>query len=384
MEKIQRERTDFIMVLLLVLLCGVGISLLFSGSYPFSARSYHDPLALVKKQLIFLAAGAALAFLLSMTPLELLRRGMPLILAGTLLVSLLPFVPGLGVTVLGSRRWIGAFGVTFQPSELVKLTLVLYLASYFANEKRGRSLNELIPPFIIIALFAAIIYIQNDYSTAVFVLVFGLGMFFICGVRGLHVILISLVTLPVSFVLLFTRAHRVRRLLAFINLASDPAGGGYQIVNSQSALVSGGLWGKGLGRSAAKLGPLPMSHSDFIFSVIGEETGFLGVLFVLALFALLAWRGFLLAFRSEDPFRSSLAFGITTTITLQALLNMAVAAGLVPTTGITLPFFSAGGSSLAVTLAMCGLLLNISRGSGSAPAAAGRSGGSPEWRQDNV
>jgi cell division protein FtsW len=286
---------------------------------------------------------------------------MPLILLGTLLVALLPFVPGLGVSVLGSRRWILIFGLTFQPSELVKVTLVVYLASYFARREEGMTMNGLIPPFIVICVFAAIILLQNDYSTAIFVLVLGLAMIFIGGVRLLHFGLITLFTVPLGFLLLFTREHRVQRILAFLDQSSYKTGTGYQIVNARSALVSGGLWGRGLGRSAAKLGSLPMSHSDFIYAIIGEETGLLGALFVLALFALLAWRGFQIAFRSSDRFSYHLAFGLTTAICLQALLNMAVAVGLVPTTGVTLPFFSAGGSSLAVTLAMCGLLVNLSR-----------------------
>ncbi len=379
MERIEKERTDFILVLLLVLLAGVGISLLFSGSYPFAARSYRDPFSLVKKQLVFLAVGAVAAFTLSVTPLPLLRRSLPLILAGTLIAALLPFVPGLGVTVLGSRRWISVFGLSFQPAELMKLTLVLYLASYFGNEERGRSLNELIPPFIVTCLFSAIIYLQNDYSTAVFVLVMGLSIFFVARVRLLHFLLLSLFMLPASFMLLFAREHRVQRLLAFLDVSGDRAGGAYQIVNSQSALIAGGFWGRGLGKSTAKLGSLPMAHSDFIFSIIGEETGLLGALLVLLLFGLLAWRGYSIALRAEDTFRSTLAFGVTTMIVLQALLNMAVAAGLVPTTGVTLPFFSAGGSSVAVSMAMCGLLLNVSR-AGQPPAARGAA----EWRQDDV
>ena len=213
-----------------------------------------------------------------------------------------------------------------------------------------------------IFVFAAIILLQNDYSTAIFVLVTGLAMLFIARVRILHFLLVTLLTVPLGFLLLFTREHRVQRLLAFLDLSSYRSGTGYQIINAKSAMVSGGLWGRGLGRSAAKLGPLPMSHSDFIYAIIGEETGLLGALFVLALFVLLAWRGFQIAFRVEDRFSSYVAFGMTTALCLQAFLNMAVAVGLVPTTGVTLPFFSAGGSSLFVTLIMCGILVNLSRG----------------------
>jgi cell division protein FtsW len=189
----------------------------------------------------------------------------------------------------------------------------------------------------------------------------GLAMLFIARVRFMHVLLVSLFTVPLGFLVLFTREHRVQRLLAFIDPALHSQGTGYQIVTAKAAFVAGGLWGKGLGRSAAKLGPLPMSYSDFIYTVIGEETGLLGSLFVLALFALLVWKGYQIAYRSEDRFASYAAFGLTTAICLQAFLNMAVAVGLVPTTGVTLPFFSAGGSSLFATLVMSGLLVNLSR-----------------------
>jgi cell division protein FtsW len=362
-ERISKQRGDMPLLMLLVVMLGVGLALLFSSSNSFASRAYGDPLSMVKRQLLWAALGGAAAFVLSLTPLEAVRKAMPLILLGTLGLSLLPFVPGLGTSVLGSRRWISVFGQSFQPSEMVKVCLILYLASYFSRREEGdgMSLNAMIPPFIVIVAFSAIILIQNDYSTAIFVLVLGLSMMFIAQVRLLHFLLITLFTVPLGFLLLFTREHRVLRLLAFLDLSSYSSGSGYQIMNAKAALVSGGLWGKGLGRGAAKLGPLPMAHSDFIYAVIGEETGLLGALFVLALFGLLAWRGFRIAFRATDRFSSSVAFGITLAICLQAVLNMAVAVGLVPTTGVTLPFFSAGGSSLFATLLMCGLLVNLSR-----------------------
>jgi cell division protein FtsW len=364
MERIRSEKSDFILLLLLILVSGVGLTLLFSGSYVFSARSFQDPFYLVKRQLLFLGIGTVAALALSVIPLTAFRSLMPVILTVSLLLCLLPFIPGLGILVLGSRRWINLFGLSFQPAELMKLTLVLYLAYYFSKPERGRTMNELIPPFVTTVLSAGIIYIQNDYSTAVFVLIIGLAMMFMARVRLLHFFLLSLFALPASFFLLFTKEHRVQRLLTFLDVGFDKAGNAYQIANSQSAFVAGGLWGKGLGRSTAKLGSLPMSYSDFIYAVIGEETGLLGALFVLALFAGIAWRGYRIAAASEDPLCRYLAFGITTTIVLQALLNMTVAVGLVPTTGVTLPFFSAGGSSLALTLAMCGILYNVAKSGG--------------------
>ncbi len=363
MERVEKQHGDLFLVMLLFVILGVGLSLLFSASTSFSERAYNDPLFLVKRQLIWAGIGVAAAFLASVTPLEALRRWMPLILLGTLLGALLPFLPRLGTTVLGSRRWITLFGVSFQPSELVKLTLILYLASYFSRreEASGITMNALVPPFIVTCVFAAIILLHNDYSTAIFVLALGLSMMYIARVSLLRFSVVLLVTVPLGFLLLFTREHRVQRLVAFFDLPSHSSGTGYQVVTAKAAIVSGGLFGRGLGRSAAKLGPLPMSYSDFIYTIVSEETGLLGALFVLALFGLLAWRGYRIALRSPDRFSQYLAFGLTSALCLQALLNMAVAVGLVPTTGVTLPFFSAGGSSLFTTLVMCGLLVNVSR-----------------------
>jgi cell division protein FtsW len=382
MEKVGGRRGDMVLVMLLVVILGVGIAMLFSASSSFSGRTRGDPLFLVKRQLIWGALGTAAAFVVSLTPLEVFRRRMPLVVLGTLAALLLPFLPGVGTSVLGSRRWVSLLGLSFQPSELVKVVIVLYLASYFARRQGGAvdapadgapavgdqqapehlTMNSLIPPLVVTLLFAGIILLENDYSTAVFVLAVALSMFFIARVRVLHLLLVGLFSVPVGFLLLFTREHRVQRLLAFFDLPSYSQGTGYQVVTAKAALVAGGLWGRGLGRSAAKLGPLPMSYSDFIYTVIGEETGLLGALFVLALFGLLAWKGYAIAARSVDPFCRYAAFGLTTAICLQAFLNMAVAVGLVPTTGVTLPFFSAGGSSLFVTLVMAGLLFNFSRG----------------------
>ena len=389
MERVEKQRGDMFLVTLLVVILGVGIVLLFSSSSSFSGRAYKDPLFLVKRQLIWAALGGVAAFVVSLTPLTVFRRWMPLIVLGTLAAALLPFLPKLGSSVLGSRRWITLFGFSFQPSELAKLTLVLYLASYFARRDEreaaietasagdnlsaesvgygggkstyGGGMNALIPPFVVTCLFAGIVLLQNDYSTSIFLLVTGLAMMYIARVRLLQFVLVTLFTLPLGFLLLFTGEHRVQRLVAFFDLSSHASGTGYQIVTAKAALVAGGLFGKGLGRSAAKLGPLPMSYSDFIYTIVGEETGLLGALFILALFALLAWRGYRIALRSRDHFSYYVAFGLTSALCLQALLNMAVAAGLVPTTGVTLPFFSAGGSSLFTTLVMCGLLVNLSR-----------------------
>ena len=362
MERVEKRRADFTLVLLVVVMTGVGLALLFSASSSFSSRTWQDPLFLVRRQLVWVGVGAVAAFVASLTPLEFLRARMPVLLLAALVLMLLPFIPGLSVQRLGARRWFGVFGLTFQPAEAAKAVLVLYLASYFGRRGEEPVMADLVPPLVVTLLFAALVYAQNDYSTAVFVVVTGLALCFAAGARALTLAALGLFALPLGFLLAFTREHRVARLLTFLGISADPAGSAWQIVNSHAALVAGGFWGRGLGRGAARLGALPEAHSDFIYSVIGEETGLAGTLFVLALFAVFAWRGFSLAAKADDRFASLAAYGITLTIVLQAALNMAVAVGLVPTTGVTLPFFSAGGSSMLATLALSGVLVNVSRG----------------------
>lgn len=364
MERIERARADFLLIVIVAVMIGTGLAFLFSTSYDFSAKTNAgDSLAVFQWQLLVVAAGSLIALLLSFVPLPAFRRYMPLILLLGILLTLLPFLPGLGLKILGARRWISLFGRTFQPAELVKLVLPLYLASYFSGREgpEGRTLRAALPPFLVTLLFAMIVYLQNDYSSTVFVILITLSVFFFAQVRLSAFLALSVGSLPIAALLLFAREYRVRRLLSFFGSVPDEKGFGYQAINAQSAFLGGGIWGKGFGHGTRKIGALPEAHSDFIFAVIGEETGLLGALFVLSLFLLIAWRGYAAASRSTDPFASILAFGLTTVILLQAVLNMMVATGIAPTTGITLPFFSQGGSSILVTLAMCGILANLTR-----------------------
>ncbi len=363
MERIGRRAGDPLLLGVQVLLLALGLAALFSASHYYAERVFHDPYHLVKRQLSFLLVGLAACTLGARLPLPWLRRATPALLGAAFLLCLAVFVPGLGRSVLGARRWIFLFGQSFEPLEVAKLSLVLYLASILAKkqERMDDPLNSLIPPLLVVLAFSGVVYLQKDFSTAVFLLVIALCMFLMAQVRLLYFILLGLLFLPLGGLLLFTQTYRVQRLVAFFNPLADPAGSGFQMIAARSALAGGGLWGRGLGRGLKSLGGLPEAHADFIFAVIGEEAGFLGVLFVLFLFLLFAWRGYALAYRAQDAYSAFLAFGLTTTIFLQALLNFAVVTGLVPSTGIPLPFISAGGSCLVTSLAMSGLLLNLSR-----------------------
>jgi cell division protein FtsW len=376
LERVNHRRVDSALLLVLVLLVGTGLATLFSSSYHWAEQLYGDPFRLIRQQAVYVLVGAVLAVVASRLPLSTMRKMVPALLAGGLVLLLLTFIPGLGEEYLGARRWILLFGRSFQPSEVTKVVTVFYLAHILSRkkEKLGDTLNSVVPPMIVVGVYAAIIYLQNDFSTAIFVVVLALLMLFVARVRLRFFAGLAVVVAPLTLILLLTREHRVLRILAFIDPELDAFVSGYQILAARTALENGGVWGAGIGQSVQKFGSLPMPHSDFVFAIVAEELGFAGVLAVLGLFIAFSVKGYLIALRSPDTFRSLLAFGVTTSILLQALLNMAVVCGLVPATGIPLPFFSAGGSSTLMSLLMCGLLVNVARADAAARASSGESG----------
>ncbi len=340
--------------------------MLLSASYFRAQQIYGNALEFVLRQSLWVMIGIAAMAVAIFFPLDVLRRSLPILLILTAVLALLTLVPGVGARYLGARRWIFLFNVSFQPSELVKLTAVIYLA-HILSKRNGdfeRPLDTLLPPFLVISGFAMIILFQNDFSTAMFVGLIALVMFFVSGVPLSYFVKLFFVMIPSVLILLFSREHRVQRIIAFIDPYFDPAGSGYQVLAARSALQRGGFWGVGIGSGTRKLGSLPEAHADFLFAVIGEELGLVGIIMIALLFGFFAARGYQLAFRQEDRYRSLLIFGLVTSIVLQAMLNMAVVAGVVPATGIPLPFFSSGGSSLLMTMAMCGFIVNAARTDG--------------------
>jgi len=365
-ERIHREDDDLGLVLLFILLLGIGLVSLFSASYYYGGKRFDEPFYFFTRQLIFVGAGILLAFLVSRVSLDFIRSHLALFLGLTFVLMLATFVPGLKRSVMGANRWLIVGGFSFQPSELTKLALVLYLSSILSKkaDRLDDVINSVVPPLIVVIVFSALIYLQNDFSTALFVMLMSLVLFFVAGIKIRYFVLLFLLILPMAAMLIFTKEHRVQRLIAFIDPDSDPIGIGYQVLAAREAIVTGRIWGKGFGQGAEKLGGLPEAHSDFIFAVYAEELGFVGVLFVVGLFFALALKGYAIALRyeqSQDKFGFLLAFGLTSCLVFQAFINIAVASGLLPATGLPLPFFSHGGSSMVVSLVMVGLLLNLGR-----------------------
>ncbi len=359
----QKPRFDTLLAGVVLLLLAIGAGMLLSASWFRAEQLYSDPLRFVMRQAMWIGVGTVLMLIACVVPLRVVRKLLPVLVIGTMILSVLTFLPGVSARYMGARRWIIVFNVSFQPSELVKVVLVLYLAHILARREGDftQPLQSLLPPALIVTIFAGIVLLQNDYSTAMFLIIVSLAIFYMAGVPLIHFVRIFVLVVPISTILLFTREHRVRRILTFLNPEFDPAGSGFQVLAARRALENGGPWGTGIGQGVRKMGGLPEAQSDFIFAVIGEELGFIGVVLLIGLFLLLAVRGLSLARRQSDWFRFLLIYGMTMSIVAQALVNFAVVSGMVPATGLPLPFFSSGGSSMVVTLVMCGLIFNASQ-----------------------
>ena len=353
---------DSTLLLLAVTLTSLGVVMVFSSSCVMAGEKYGDAFFFLKKQGQFAVIGALLMTLAMYLDYELWRRlAIPLLLIGIGLLCLL-FVPGMGVKAGGAARWLRLPGVTVQPAELVKLGMVLYLASSMTRKKEMiRSFSKgFLPYLLVLGLILGLLMLQPDLGSSMIIAGVALMMLLLAGVRWSYVIPLVIAALPAVYFLIMNVDYRRRRILAFLNPWEDPYDTGFQIIQSMIAFGSGGALGRGLGVSEQKLFYLPEAHTDFIFSVIGEELGLVGVLVVSGLFLVLVLRGLRIAWYAEDPFARYLAFGLTLLLGLEAFVNMSVCLGLLPTKGLALPFISYGGTSLVASLVAVGILLNIS------------------------
>lgn len=276
----------------------------------------------------------------------------------------LTLIPAIGAKINNARRWlpIGGFR-TFQPSELAKLVLVLYFSYYMVKkQEKIKSFSfTVLPSMIIVGIFFVLIALQPDLGTAINIVALSVALWFIAGVRLIHLLGMSVLVVPVFVAVAWNKPYQKMRLLMFLDPWQDPKGSGYQLIQSLTAIGKGGITGVGLGQGQQKLFYLPEPYSDFIFSTVGEELGFLGAVIIIALFGILIWRGILIAFRAPDLFGTYVAFGVTLLIGIQAIINLGVVIGIFPTKGLPLPFISHGGTSLVVCMTGSGILLNISK-----------------------
>jgi cell division protein FtsW len=340
--------------------------MVFNVSYFLGEKYTGDPLYFFRKHLFSIGLGIATGLGTSRLSSERLQSIAYPLLAAILLALVLVLVPGIGMVHNGARRWVHVGPLSLQPSELAKFAVVLYLAHSIA--RKGVRMGELqlgvIPHCLVVGTLAMLVLLEPDFGTAVVCGTMLGAMLLVGGVRLWHVGLLAAGLVPVAAYEVLHKAYRVSRISAFLHPDLDPLGINHQLRQSFIAFGSGGFWGVGLGESRQKMFFLPAAHTDFIFAVVGEELGLAGALVVLALFAVLAWRGFRIALRHPDEFASLLAFGVTLLIVLQGTINMAVVLGLLPTKGLALPFISYGGSAMIAALAEVGVLVALAREAG--------------------
>jgi cell division protein FtsW len=346
-----------------VALVCVGVVMVYSASAIVAADRFHDPFFFLKKQLFWAVLGLACLWagmLLDYRSLE--RVMMPLLVVSfTLLVLVL--VPPFGQSINGTRRWFHLGPVSFQPVELAKFSLVLYLASFLTRRQAvmARFTESLLPLLLVAGGMAGLTLLQPDLGNSLALVILTLALAYMAGARVPHMAAIGGAALPLVVALVALKPYRWRRMVAFMNPWDDPHGSGFQIIQSFLALGSGGWLGVGLGDSKQKLFYLPEPYTDFIFAIIGEELGLVGTTAIVALFALLIWRGLRAGLRAPDAFGAYLGLGITIMLATQTIVNLGAVTGALPTKGLPLPFISFGGSALLMTMFSAGVLLNISQ-----------------------
>jgi cell division protein FtsW len=346
-------------------LVGLGAIMVFNVSY-FHGQEMGDSMHFFRKHAISIVLGIVAASITSRIPSGRLRQlAYPvLVLAVLLLVAVL--VPGIGARRSGAQRWFPLGPLSFQPTEVAKFAVVLYLAASIV--RKGERMRELgfgvLPHCMVVGLVAGLSLLEPDFGTAALVLAILLLMLFVGGARLLHLGLLFSAVLPGLVWVVIMEPYRLARVLTFLDYTKDPQGMGFQLLQSLISFGSGGVAGVGLGQSEQKMFFLPAAHTDFIFSVIGEELGLVGACIVVALFVVVGARGLRIAARHPDPFASLLAFGTTVLIVLQGALNIGVVLGCLPTKGLALPFISYGGSAMMIVLAEVGVLLSLAREAG--------------------
>ena len=341
----------------------LGVVMIYSSSAVYAYSTYGDSMYFVKRHLVYLAAGLVAAVLCMAVPVGRIEGGARMVMLVSILLLVAVLVPGIGREVGGARRWMRFLGVGFQPSEIAKIALVVYLADLTSRKRYlMRDLRYgFLPPLLVTGFTAGLVLLEPDMGTTVLLLFLGVVMLFVAGARLKHLAMITIGMLPALILAVIAEPYRVRRVLAFFDPWSDARGSGFQLIQSFIALGSGGFFGVGLGSSKQKLFYLPESHTDFIFSIIGEELGFLGSASVLILFAALVWFMLRISFRIKDAFASRVVLGLGAMIAFEVIVNIGVSTGMLPTKGLPLPFISYGGSSLVCHMAAVGLVLNMAR-----------------------
>ncbi len=359
--RVQKGSYDIALLFPVLLLVGIGIVMVYSASSELAMKKFGDDYYYLKRQTVFALIGVLVLIISRRIPYRLFSTfTYPLLFVAFVLLIVIQ-VPGFGIRAGGALRWLNLGGLSFQPSEMARFALIIYLA--YSMSRKKELLKDFyigfLPHIIVLGIFTALIILQPDFGTVIILGVLTWIMLFIGGVRLFHLLSPLIIIMPVLYYLATSAEYRIRRIMSFMDPWQYSADAGYQIVHSLMAFGSGGIWGSGIGKSYQKLFYLPEPHTDFIFSVIGEELGLLGVIVILGLYLIILWRGINIARISTDAFGSFVAAGLTIAIGLQVCINTGVALGLLPTKGLTLPFLSYGGTSLLISMASIGVLMNI-------------------------
>lgn len=360
----KKKAVDFTLFLSIMILVFIGIIMVFSSSWPEAMKKFDNGYFFLRKQLISASIGFVVLIILMNFDYRYFKKLAFPIFIMAIIIGLLIFSP-LGVVEKGARRWLEIAGFRFMPSDLIKLGSIIFFASFLSNKKEKIStlVHGTIPGLIVIGISCGLIYFQKDLGTTVTLGGTMMAMFFIAGMSIVHMFSLGVGACGLLYVAITSEGneYRLERVTAFMDPFADKLDTGWQAVQSLYAIGSGGLFGLGLGKSRQKFFYIPESYNDFIFSIIGEELGFLGALVVMLLLLIVIWRGIVIALKVEDTFGCFLATGIIALIAIQSLIHIAVVTSSIPTTGITLPFVSYGGTSLVTNMAAIGILLNISR-----------------------
>lgn len=361
-EKSKRKRGDVAFLIAVALLAAIGLVFIYSASSYSAQKSYGDAFYFVKKQAIGLALGGAAMLFACFFDYEKLKKiSLPLAAVSVVLLSLV-FVPKIGVENYGAKRWIGLGAFTLQPSEIAKLSLIIFAASYFsAKPDRAKSFIGILPVLLYGLILCGLIIAEPNMSITVCVGAVMIIMLFSAGVKFKHLFLIIAPLIVLAPILIIIEPYRLKRLLAFVNPWASPKGEGYQLLQSLYALGSGGLFGTGLFNSRQKYRFLPFAESDFILSVIGEELGFFGAAALFIVIGFLVYRGLSAAAKCKTYFGTLLGIGIISVFAVQAGVNALVVTGSIPPTGLPLPLISSGNTSIIVFLSAFGALYNLSR-----------------------
>lgn len=377
----RKLNTTFLIFTITIILVGIGLVMVYSSSAPISAYqirrsvqkadplhaaelNVHHDMSYLKKQAIWAALGIAVMLILYYGDYQKLKEYGTWLMLIALLLLMLVLIPHVGVMVNGARRWLRLGSFTLQPSEFAKLALVIFMAKLLSEKDKYeiRSFFKgFLPALTALAIFLILVILEPDFGTAVILAGIVFVIWYIGGMRPLHLASLAATSIPCLFVAIAIQPYRIKRLLGFFFPDKDLLGINYQLNQSLIAVGSGGLFGQGLGRGLQKYQFLSEAHTDFIFAIIGEELGFIGATLVVLLFLLLVIQGIRVAIKAPDYFGGMLAAGIITMIGLSACINFMVVLGCLPTKGMTLPFISYGGSSLLVNMAAIGILLNISK-----------------------